>query len=96
MSRIFLTYLIPFLLPIAVWFAWHKFFAKPPAPGEETGVAPRQAPWHWLGLAGLVLLMATLGMLAVFSGGHPGDVYHPPQMIDGKIVPGYHNPADRH
>ena len=95
MARILLTYLIPFLLPVAVWFAWHKFFAKPPAPGEVTGAYPHQAPWHWLGLAGLLLMAATLGTLAMFSGGRPGEVYHPPEIIDGKIVPGRHVPAKR-
>ncbi len=95
MLRILLTYLIPFLLPMLGWFVWHRFFAKPPAPGEATGANPRQAPWHWLGLAGLLLAAATLGTLAVFGGGSPGEVYFPPETIDGKIVPGYTRPAER-
>lgn len=93
MLRIMLTYLIPLLLPVAAWFIWHKFFAKPPAPGEAAG--PDQAPWLWLSLAGLVLMAASLGTFAVFSGNSPGAIYQPPEMIDGEIVPGRHVPAER-
>jgi Family of unknown function (DUF6111) len=95
MLRIILTYLIPFVLPAAAWFVWQKFFAKSPALGGATRIDPHQVPWHWLGLAGLVLAAATLTTLGVFGGASPGEVYQPAEMIDGKITPGKHVPAER-
>ena len=91
MLRIVVTYLIPFVLPMAAWFVWRKFFAA----GGATRIDPRQVPWHWLGLAGLVLAAATLATLGVFGGGSPGEIYQPPRMIDGVITPGQYGPAER-
>ena len=50
----------------------------------------RGSPTH-LARAMMVLVLVVLDSA---RGGHEGDRYVPPQMIDGEIVPGYFIPAD--
>ena len=94
MFRILITYVIPLVLPVVVWFLWQHFFARPVGP-DAPPRGWRDAPWPWLGVTGVVLVAAVLGSIAIFGGGRPGEVYMPPQVIDGKVVPGRHLPADR-
>lgn len=77
--RIFLTYVVPLLLPTVVYLLWLRF--APPS-GEERGV-----PWLWLAGAGVVLAAIVLAGLAL-SGGSPDGIYVPPHVENGKIVPG--------
>ena len=46
-------------------------------------------------VVGVVLLMITLGWLAMTDGGAPDARYLPPRMIDGKIEPGRMIPPER-
>ena len=86
--------ILPVLLPSGLYLLW--FFnarAKALADGRPEAVPKLgDAPWVLLAAAGIGLMM--LGLLAiVLSGGsEPDSVYHPPEMIDGKIVPGYMTP----
>lgn len=91
MVRILLIYILPFLAPAMVFVLWtwaragyiRSHGGKPPA--IEDG------PWFWLTLAGGVLVLLTLGATALLTeSGRPGDVYVPPTVIDGKVVPGRH------
>jgi hypothetical protein len=93
MVRILVTYVIPLVVPVVAWFLWQHFFAQPVGP-DGTPRRLRDAPWPWLGLAGVVLVAGLLGSIALFGGGRPGEVYVPPQVIDGKVVPGRHLPPD--
>ena len=77
--RIFLTYIVPLLLPTALYLLWLRFA---PATGGERGV-----PWLWLAAAGILLAAIVLVGL-VLSGGSPDGVYVPPHVEDGKIIPG--------
>lgn len=90
MTRILITYVVPLVLPALVWYLWHQF--RPRRPGQE---AERKglnaAPWPHLGVAGLILLAATLGAFAMLVGGEPGEVYQPARLIDGEVVPGRHS-----
>jgi hypothetical protein len=56
------------------------------------GTAPADlwqgAPIFWLLAAGCGLLLVTLATLIQFSGGQPGDTYHPPTTENGVIKPG--------
>ena len=90
MTRILLTYILPLVLPALVWYLWHQF--RPQRPGEEKK-GWQAAPLPQLAVAGLILLVATLGALAVLVGGDPGDVYQPARLIDGRVVPGQHSDA---
>lgn len=91
MLRVIVTYILPFLLPAAVFVLWtwaraayiRRHGGKPPA--IEDG------PWFWLLLSGGVLVLAVFAGTALLSeGGAPGDVYVPPRVIDGEVVPGRH------
>ena len=92
MVRILLTYVVPLVMPLVGWYVWQRFIRRTPQPGAEHKLGLRDAPWHWLSIAGVLLVAATLGSIALFTGGEPGEVYQPPQVIDGKVVPGRHQP----
>ncbi len=89
MIRMLLIYVLPLALPLLAWLVWRRFIVPPSVPGDM-----RDEPWHWLALAGVVLMAATLGVFALWgeSGGE-GDIYVAPRLIDGKVVPGHHVPA---
>ncbi len=88
MRRLLLNYLLPIILPFAVygiWLAYARFRAR--TAGQHGGPEWRDAPWTWLMVAGAALVAAGFATLA-FVGGSPIDQkYIPPQYIDGVIVP---------
>lgn len=87
MTRILLQYLLPFLLPMAIYLLWALFARK----RRAAGGAPyrlQDGPWFWVILAGLVLAAGGLVFTALTSGEAPGGVYTAPRWEDGKIVPG--------
>lgn len=94
MIRLILTYLVPLVLPALGWYLWRLFAPHARGrPGPKAAMA--EAPWPWLGGAGVLLLGLTLGAFALLTGGSPGDVYQPPQLVDGEVVPGRHDPGKR-
>ncbi len=91
MTRVFLTYVLPLLLPAALYFAWLWSARRRAAAGGEgpaRGPWWEEAPWFWLLLAGVVLVGITLGAVALTGGAPPGADYQAPRMEDGEIVPG--------
>jgi hypothetical protein len=90
MLRIMLTYVIPFLLPTILYFAW--VFATQRRAAASGGGAQAQAwqdvPWVWLIGAGIILMALSLAATALFGGDQPGGVYEPARLIDGRIEPG--------
>jgi hypothetical protein len=90
MGRILLTYVVPLVLP-TVLYVIVRILVQRRTP-ERWG----DMPWLWLGVSGFVLLVLTLGWLALFSGSEPGSAYHPPQVIDGTVRPGgFDTPPER-
>ena len=90
MGRILLTYIVPLVLP-TVLYVIVRVLVQRRTP-ERWG----DMPWPWLGVAGFVLLVLTLGWLALFSGSEPGSAYRPPQVIDGAVSPGgFDTPPER-
>ncbi len=88
MSRMFLHYVLPILLPFLVYGAWLVLSRrKAQLAGEDAEHEWREAPWTWLLIAGLGLLIASLVGLALVEGDPRGKTYVPPQFIDGEIVP---------
>jgi len=88
MTRIVLTYLIPFLMPItgyALWIWYRTSYAE-----KHGGEAPKfeKGPWPLMLFLGAVFTLAVLGIGAMNVGGKPGDLYIPAYMEDGKLVPG--------
>lgn len=88
MTRIIVTYLVPFLLPLAgysLWIWYRTIYAR-----THGGEAPafEKGPWPLMLFLGAVLALLTLGVGAVLTGGDPDDEYIPARMEDGKLVPG--------
>jgi len=88
MRRMLLNYLLPIILPFAVygiWLAYARYRAR--LAGHDSRPEWRDAPWTWLMVAAAALTAAGFATLA-FVGGSPTDQkYIPPQYIDGVIVP---------
>jgi len=88
MTRAVLTYVVPFLLPLAAYVAWSWYRARYAA--EHDGNPPRleQGPWPMLLFLGAVLAFATLAASALLRGGDPGSVYTPSYLEHGQVMPG--------
>ncbi len=88
MSRIVLQYVLPLLVPFVIYGAWLALSRSKARPaGADAAPEWREAPWTWLLIAGLGLLIASLVGLALVDGASPEKTYVPPQFIDGEIVP---------
>jgi hypothetical protein len=92
MTRILFTYILPFLLPTAVYASWvwyRTIYVE-----RHGGEAPKleQGPWPLLLFLGAVLAFAVLGSTALMQGSSPDSVYTPPHLENGKLVPGRFDP----
>lgn len=81
MLRIFLFYVLPFLLPFIGFFTYRFLVTRGQAMLKET-------PWFLLTVAGLGLAIGTLVTVAMVGGGDKDADYRPPRIEDGRIVPG--------
>jgi hypothetical protein len=88
MIRIVLTYVVPLLLPTAVYLAWGWYRARYAA--EHGGAAPglERGPWGLLLFLGAVLTLASFAVTGLMQGSDAGSVYTPSRIENGKIVPG--------
>ena len=91
-ARIILTYIVPFLTPMAVYVAWTWYRARYIA--SHGGEAPRleRGPWPLLVFLGAVSAFVVLGVTAVLRGGPADQRYVPPHVVDGEVVPGHMEP----
>lgn len=89
MLRAVLTYLLPLVAPTLVFLTWVWLRGRYGA-SHGTEAAPiEKGTWFWLAVAGLLLTGLSLAVTAVVDpGGTPDQMYHPPVVIDGKVVPG--------
>ncbi|MEO5374880.1 MAG: DUF6111 family protein [Alphaproteobacteria bacterium] len=90
--RILLTWLLPLLLPTALYLGWmwvmRRRIAAAAGKGEAAEARARAVPWTWLALAGVVLTAVTLGASTLWQGASPGALYVPPHLENGRLVPG--------
>jgi hypothetical protein len=88
MVRIVFTYIVPLLLPSAVYFAWGWYRTRYVA--EHDGQAPKleSGPWALLLFLGAVLTLASFATTALLQGSAAGSVYTPPHLENGQVVPG--------
>ncbi|MBL8642998.1 MAG: hypothetical protein JNK21_03615 [Rhodospirillaceae bacterium] len=89
MIRILVTYLVPFLLPLAgyaLWIWYRTRYAE-----KHGGEAPKfeKGPWPLMLFLGALLSLSVLGVSALMTGSAPGDVYVPARVENGKLVPGH-------
>ena len=81
MLRILLQYLLPLLLPFLVYLAYVALTR-----GRAAGWLDN-APWLHLAVAGIVLMAISLLTWGLLSGAPPDQVYVPPRLEDGRVVP---------
>lgn len=92
MARILLTYVMPFLLPIAAYAAWTWYRTRYAA--AHGGEVPRFERGHWplLVFLGALSAFAVLALTAFLRGGPADERYVPPHVVDGEVVPGHMEP----
>jgi hypothetical protein len=89
MLRVFLTIVLPLVLPTALYLLWIGIFGET----REGGALPWMAmPWIWLAGAGVVLLAIVLFVVTVEFGSPQEGVYVPPRWEGDRIVPGHIEP----
>ena len=89
MLRAFFEYIVPLGLPTAIYFtfqAWARRRADEGHPVEKPSWW--NAPWPWLGAAGILLMLAVLAVLSMTEGAPPSATYHPPELEGGTVQPG--------
>ena len=79
--RILLNYLLPLILPAAVYVGWVMI-------AKRKKISLQDGPWFWLIVAGFALMASVLVFLALTGGSEPGGTYYPSHFEDGKVVPG--------
>jgi hypothetical protein len=89
MPRVFLTIVLPLLLPTALYLLWVSTFGAEPGIGAARW---RAVPWLWLAGAGVVLLAVVLFVVTVRFGSPQEGVYVPPRWEGGRIIPGHVEP----
>jgi hypothetical protein len=81
MGRVFLTIIVPLLLPTALYAAWRALA------GKQINI-PKA--WVWLAVSGLVLASLMLVVVSVDFGAPRNGQYVPPYVGEsGAVVPGH-------
>lgn len=80
MGRVFLTIIVPLLLPTALYVLWRAL------PGRPLNLP---AASIWLVVAGLALASLTLVLVSVDFGAPKTGHYVPPHVDSGGVVPGH-------
>jgi hypothetical protein len=81
MLRFLFEYLLPLLLPLLVYSAYVAL-SRGWTPGWLD-----QAPWVALTAGGVALLAVSLATWSLLSGSPPEEVYVPPHLEDGRVIP---------
>ncbi|MFQ6017803.1 MAG: DUF6111 family protein [Kiloniellaceae bacterium] len=90
MLRKLLTIVLPIALPLLVYLGY-LVLARRRARRAGRDRLPRrpEAPWTWIVLSGVALMVAALVTWRMTSGVPPGTRLEPPRLIDGKVVPSH-------
>ena len=95
MIRILLEFLLPLILPTVVYGLWMAFERRRQEKlGRGEPPTWRDAPFVWLGLAGVVLTAVLLfGLVLLRDTGNAKGQYVPPRLApDGTIAPAHVEP----
>lgn len=87
--RTLLTRILPLLLPILIYLGWWYLARRRALSRGHPTPQLGDAPWTWLFVAGLGLMVVVLIVMGLTWGEEPGGVYVPPRYEDGKIIPGH-------
>lgn len=89
MIRVLLVVVILMALPVGIYIVWRVFLSPAARAGQVDSVDPETLPWKWLLPIGGVLSLIAIILLGdgLLKGGKE-DVYEPPRVVDGKIIPG--------
>lgn len=80
--RVFLTVVLPLLLPTALYVLWLVTTRRGPP-------SLRNAAWPWMLSLGVILMLLTFTTWGLLEREEPGGTYVPPVVRDGVIVPGH-------
>lgn len=88
MARVFITYLLPFLLPLTVYLLWAWY--RTAYVRKHGGEAPEieKGPWPLMLLLGAILALGIMGATALMRGADADATYTPARYEDGKVIPG--------
>lgn len=91
MIRILLENVLLFLLPTLLYLLYVVVQRRTAGGSGAQGQAGLldDAPLLWLFLAGALTVIVTLAAFGSNTGGKPSEVYVPPTLQDGRIVPGH-------
>ena len=96
MTRILLHYLLPLLLPTAIYILYMMWARRRAVAAGADAPDWREGPVFWFVLGGLLLAAASLIALFVFEGDDGmGNVYRPPRVEGDKVLPGEFVPPPR-
>jgi hypothetical protein len=90
MLRVFLTVVLPLLLPTALYLLWVRTWGASAGGGT---IPWTRVPWLWLAGAGAALLTIVLIVVTVHFGSPQQGVYVPPRWDGDRIIPGHLEPA---
>jgi len=82
-----LRYLVLFFLPFLIYGIWIAI-ARWRSRGHENEPNWNDAPFIWLSIIGLLLVLGSLIFLGISQGEKFGGTYIPPKVIDGEVIPG--------
>lgn len=88
MTRVLLQYLLPLILPTAIYLLWVKVAGQARTAAGVSRLT-REGPWLWLILAGVALMGAGLAVTALTGGAGPTGTYVAPHWEGGRVVPGH-------
>lgn len=83
MLRVVLSHILLFFLPFLGYAFWLWLQKK-----EQTSEEWRKGPLRWLALAGVGLVLVSLGFFASYREAPDGAEYIPSHMENGVFVPG--------
>jgi hypothetical protein len=89
MLRVFLTIVLPLLVPTAIYLLWMGIVS---ATQEGSTISWAALPWIWLAGTGVALLVIVLLVVTVHFGAPQEGIYVPPRLEDGQIIPGHIEP----
>lgn len=88
MIRIVFTYIVPLLLPSAIYLAWGWYRTRYVAAHDGEPPKLERGPWTLLFFLGALLTLASFAATGLLQGSDAGSIYTPSHLENGKVVPG--------